>query len=286
LPKVRLELAEEEQASFSSPDSPSLQHDDASPSVWLIAGLEIEEQQYVSLTIPHGISSEFCFRRRLVRDRNAVGMHASPLQRAKLLERSSVLQRKIDGWRAIQAIYLPGADILRTRAQRSTPVGVVQEQPHTALLYLPSAVIGLVPCDRTLLDYEWRLRFAQTQDALNELRDNLRVRTHLFKTKRRFSRGVAANTRAQLHLKRQQDKVDSSAKKYSVARNALDAFAKPLHQLDWEYLVRPPEAPLEVYPEVSVFEGSKRPNPCPDLAYLRVVWGNFCRTLSELAYFG
>jgi hypothetical protein len=43
------------------------------------------------------------------------------------------------------------------------------------------------------------------------------------------------------------------------------------------YLValRPPEAPLEVYPEVSVFEGSKMPNPCPDLAYLRVVWEFF-----------
>jgi hypothetical protein len=51
-------------------------------------------------------------------------------------------------------------------------------------------------------------------------------------------------------------------------------------------LTRPPEAPLEVYPEVSVFEGSKRPNPCPDLAYLRAVWGKFCGTLSELAYFG
>jgi hypothetical protein len=91
-----------------------------------------------------------------------------------------------------------------------------------------------MPCSRRLQEYEWRLQYAQAQDSLDEVRDHLRLRTHLYHKKDREARGVAANTRAQANINRLQHKVDASAKKYRVARNAMSVLATILAKFGWE----------------------------------------------------
>jgi hypothetical protein len=92
---------------------------------------------------------------------------------------------------------------------------------------------------------------------LNELRDHLRIRMHMWKTKRRDARGVAANTRAQDAISRQQDKVDTSARKYRVARKALVSLGRTLDKIGWEGGVPPlkPEDVKGLYDDDVVLKG-------------------------------
>jgi len=150
------------------------------------------------------------------------------------MEHSYALHRKIENWRAIQATYTPAVPILLARAANEAPHGSAAILPHDSILLLPSDLVNRTPCDSKLMEYEWRLRTAQAQDALNELRDGLRIRSHQWKIKRRDVHGVAANTRAQANICRQQEKIDSSALKYRVTRKALVQLAPALGKQGWE----------------------------------------------------
>jgi hypothetical protein len=140
---------------------------------------------------------------------------------------------------------MPGIPVLLARIHRSAPPGSQVELPEHAHLFLPSEAYEELPCSSSLMSYEFRLRHAQSQDALNELRNHLRIRTYMYQKKKKNSRGVASNTRAQASIKRQEEKVDASARKYRVARKALVALAGPLGQVGWEATV-PPLSPEDV----------------------------------------
>jgi hypothetical protein len=179
------------------------------------------------------------YRRSHAFDQTRLNVNSTPLQRTKVLEHSNRLRRKIDAWRNIQAVYIPGVTVLLSRLQDSAPAGSAAELPEDAMLYLPSGLNGQVPCDSTLKRYEYRFRLAQARDALDDIRNHLRVRSYMWKKKRRDIRGVAAGTRAQAALSRQQDKIDVSARRYRVARKALMSLADQLGEDKWDHELRP-----------------------------------------------
>jgi hypothetical protein len=119
---------------------------------------------------------------------------------------------------------MPGARVLRDRALR-TVVRSVDVHPDSIPLYLPSAIRLDSFCPATLCNYEWRLRHAQANDALDDIRHNLRFRSHLYKFKDSFVRGQRGNTRSRGTIQRVQDKVDAAAKKYQIAHTALLSLA-------------------------------------------------------------
>jgi len=86
-----------------------------------------------------------------------------------------------------------------------------------------------VTCDNRLLQIELELRRAQADDSLQELRDALRLRSHVLQDKGRFQNGQRRNTRAQARLKGMNDKVNVAATKYRVAHNAIVFLAKALN---------------------------------------------------------
>lgn len=81
---------------------------------------------------------------------------------------------------------------------------------------------------------EWDLRHAQANDALNELRAALRLRSYLYRDKDRFQRGQRMQTRSRGVIQNCQDRVDGSALKYRVARDALVHLSRRLNNLGWE----------------------------------------------------
>jgi hypothetical protein len=84
-------------------------------------------------------------------------------------------------------------------------------------------------------NFEWQLRQAQARDALDSLRQQLRMRDFLLKKKKDWSRGVRENTRSQSLINQAVSKISSSAKKYRVAREALIKLAPVLGQESaWE----------------------------------------------------
>jgi hypothetical protein len=173
-------------------------------------------------------------RRRLATEQKDLGPHATNLQRAKLLERANSLRRRIEAWRAVQVLYIPGVQVLLAHLAQSAAASSREEQVPEMRLFLPSALRRRVPCHDKLMHYEWRLRFAQAEDALDDLRHGLRLRTHLYHKKDREARGVAENTRAAANIRRQQAKVNAAAQKYRVARKALEALAISTFSAGWD----------------------------------------------------
>jgi len=120
----------------------------------------------------------------------------------------------------MQMLYIPGLAMLRGSLD-----SVNEDQlPHTPL-WLPSALPAKITCDHRLYAFEWDLRSAQADDALSELRQNLQLRSYLFKYKDRFATGQKANTRANASIARVQRNIKASTNRYRIARHALLSLA-------------------------------------------------------------
>jgi len=163
-----------------------------------------------------------------------LGPHSTNLQHAKLRERSNALRRKIKLWSKAQLLHMPQVALLRRVEERRVENVSCELEPEDILLWLPSSFPDTVHCNTTLRDCEWQLRFAQANDALNEIRDGLRLRTHLYKFKDRFIRGQRPNTRAHRIIENCQARIDASCKKYQVSRAALVALGRVLGKVGWQ----------------------------------------------------
>jgi len=121
----------------------------------------------------------------------------------------------------MQMRYIPGLAKLREYSADAT-------EPHNIPLWLPSAIGDKLPCDPRFYSFEWDLRYAQANEALQEIRRNLQLRSHLYKHKDRFITGQRANTRSNATISRVQTYINGSAARYRTARKALVRLAPQL----------------------------------------------------------
>ncbi|KAH7902904.1 hypothetical protein BJ138DRAFT_1120962 [Hygrophoropsis aurantiaca] len=216
---IRLALAQEETCEIEKGHNISL-HTEVSPSILVSSGLDLEEQQ-----------------RRLYSNLSALGEHSTDIQKTKAQREMNSLQCKIDSWVTVQLLYMPIVAILRARAasaMASNGESVAKVEPHKFKLWLPSELGCNDTCDVRLRENEWRLRYAQAHDTLNQVRQFLRLQSHLFKFKGRNLRGQGPNTRARNVLKNVDTKLQGCVKKYQTARSALQALSKVLGRVGWE----------------------------------------------------
>ncbi|EMD32481.1 hypothetical protein CERSUDRAFT_58620 [Gelatoporia subvermispora B] len=134
----------------------------------------------------------------------------------------NALQRRLDAWAQFQETLMPSAVTLRER-EKSRPTS-----PEHACLYMPSEIPTDVECSTDLLEFEWRLRYAQASETLDDLRQHLRLRSSLCKLKDRFSRGVRTVTRALAIVANVEQRIKSDGQRYRAARTALMALAARL----------------------------------------------------------
>jgi hypothetical protein len=157
-------------------------------------------------------------------------------------ERSNALCRKIEAWYHIQQLYMPEVALLRANDARAAGLdssgGIPDVNPVDQPLWLPSSIARRAKCSESLQRYEFRLREAQANDALNELRNHLLYTTYLWKHKHRFQRGVKSNTRSRTNIERAQCRVNAAAEKYRVARKALVVLGHILKESGWESTLR------------------------------------------------
>jgi hypothetical protein len=232
---VRRSLAEKEKLEMDSGDA-FVMHEDISASGLITMGMDLEEQQcvYWLYDLYPLFTTALYSRQRLRTDYAALGQHSTDAQNTKLQVRSNTLRRRINAWTEVQQLYIPGVCILRVRAERDRPDGEGPERTESMPLWLPSAIGKKTVCDRRLREMEWGLRHAQASDALNELRDGLRLRSYLYIDKDRFQRGQRQNTRSRTIIQRADAKVQASATKYRVARSALMSLARTLSKVGWD----------------------------------------------------
>jgi hypothetical protein len=118
-------------------------------------------------------------------------------------------------------------------------------------LYLPSSILvwGLnIHCDVCLLCIEFELCQAQADDALQEVRNNLRLRSHVKQTKMQSHRGQCTNTQSLGMITHLNDKIDAAALKYCLAHNVVFLLAHHLGEdvpiEDFPYLRKKDISPL------------------------------------------
>ncbi|KIK77166.1 hypothetical protein PAXRUDRAFT_393130 [Paxillus rubicundulus Ve08.2h10] len=241
---IRLQLANDE-AKRAMESNVLPIHLEISPSILISMGIDFEDQQ-----------------RRLHADSGKLGLHATDQQKARMQERTNALVRHIEAWANVQVIYIPGVASIRARSLVNFKSAL---RPQDFNLWLPSALQRQVPCDTRLEEIEWKLRFGQAHDALNELRQALRSRSYMLCFKDWFLRGQGANTRARNCLKSVDTKIDSSAVKYRTAHGALLALSLLLGKVGWMNSLRP----LENEDIRAMTAGT---NDCPTEGRRRLSW--------------
>lgn len=132
-------------------------------------GLELEDQQYVSLDLKQGQRILILRHRR----RQQVVAHLASkgqrtdLQKLEIQERRNVLARRINLWRTAQAVYMP-----QVPEYLAGEPDLDESKPELWPLFLPSRLSqdGRSSCHKGIADTERTLRLAQVQDNLIDLR--------------------------------------------------------------------------------------------------------------------
>jgi hypothetical protein len=174
---------------------------------------------------------------------------ATTLQLAKMQERKNSLWRKINAWTVVQHLYMPEVGTLQARQHQDASDESAEVTPYDVTLYLSSSLPQRIPCATNLQRYEFRLGEAQAFEALEDLRQHLRLRYDMYKYKDKNVIRQSAKMRCQNLINCTQDKVNVSTTMYNRARNALSKLSTPLGESFWrmKLLVLKPEdvRPLE-----------------------------------------
>ena len=104
-----------------------------------------------------------------------MGLHATNLARAKVVEEDTSLQRHIKVWYSNQSLYMPNATILHLQKGADNSV----EPTYKMKLYLPSEVGLKVDCEEILQEYEWEMHEAAANDHLKMLQLSLQLYSFL-----------------------------------------------------------------------------------------------------------
>jgi hypothetical protein len=175
-------------------------------------------------------------RRALKVEASKVWLHAQDRQKTRFQLQSNALRRKIDAWKIKQQLYTPCVIALRNME----PQGSATPRPvYQIPLWLPSQIGFKSTFDKRLADIEWRLRVAQAYEFLDQMRNNLQIRAHLFRFKDRFVRGQTANTRARNAISTVQAHIDANVETYCAAYAALLSLGALLGKVGWQAKLQP-----------------------------------------------
>ncbi|KAG6884960.1 hypothetical protein C0992_005568, partial [Termitomyces sp. T32_za158] len=186
------------------------------PSVLISTGLDLKAKQ-----------------RSIKVELSKIWAHSQDRQHTRLQLRNNALSRKLSAWSQRQQLYIPAVVSLRridtaTVNAHSTPPPV-----HEYPLWLLSSIQNKIPFDKGLAEIEWELRVAQAEEALEDIRHNLQIRSYLFKFKDQNVRGQHANTRARHAIDNVQSKIDAFAEEYRAAQHAIVSLGTLLEKIGW-----------------------------------------------------
>jgi hypothetical protein len=144
-------------------------------------------------------------------------------EQAELQERRNALRRRITAFIELCNHYMPALGDLSNESQSPSNM-----QPEVIPLRLPSslsATARLVICSSTLIDLQLRIRLAQADDGLCELRRLLRVTRGLWDYKgKQIGPSQRMSTHARTLIGRFKDKTTRCANRYRQAYEALLAL--------------------------------------------------------------
>jgi hypothetical protein len=168
-------------------------------------------------------------------------------QEGDIEERRNVLRWRIQAWMEVRKIYIPA--LADDQDSIISATSVARATPELVPLKLPSSMTPTLrsTCYQGLADIERRLRVAQADDCLSDLRKQLRIMMGLHRYKKtQIGPSQRASTRARGLISRFQDKTKCCADRYRAALSAVTVLdpggewssrLRPLADAD----IRPPQ---------------------------------------------
>lgn len=221
--EVRKALLQDE---LGQEKSPVVDCDDG-PTGFIMLGLEIESEQYVSYisVILMRLSLPRLTLQTDVRERGGLDV----LQAASRTKQRLELRRKIERFRGSQVVHMVGLAQHLPEGSLETE-GSAWQTCEDLPLHLPSSLsndIRSKVCSPLLISTEDQLRYAHMGESLDEMRCYLRVRVFANQYKIKNVTGQRENTRAR-HWQKTFDKAVLSAKRrYRRAREAYCSLQGP-----------------------------------------------------------
>ncbi|KAJ7346456.1 hypothetical protein DFH08DRAFT_700973 [Mycena albidolilacea] len=197
--EVRLQFAKEEEEDTRKG---VLALHDVSPSGFVTAGLELEEEQ------------------RRVRVQAELKKAGSTSQQINMKAMHAKLNQGITRFRQLQSTYSLAA--IQVLAKR--PAAAAEELAENVPLILPSLLTAVERedggCAKGILEIEDSLRAAQCRTALPRLRRQLHVKSRLLLYKKHNSRHQGVNTRSRTIVARNESKIRLHSEKFQMAWQA------------------------------------------------------------------
>ncbi|KAJ7088008.1 hypothetical protein B0H15DRAFT_949821 [Mycena belliarum] len=194
-----------------------------SATAFLVAGIQIEDAQ-----------------RRIIAERGERALVAADRENKIEEWRHSALV-KIARFRALQKIYMPGAEAVIAEAEVARDTDAQPPKAEKVKLFMPSQMPAdgedtLRGCVPGLLAMEAKLRRAQCQNALASLRSRLHAKRWLISFRNDNIVGQVQATKARTLIEVVGERVDSYARRYRRGRTALlsllgDAMDPDLREL-------------------------------------------------------
>ena len=171
-----------------------------------------------------------------MRDVALLTSDSTDMKHADIARRRNALQVRLEAWREYQDLYMPG--VARLRTETMTPAK--GRHPENWTLHLPSQVRNnpLVPQYRYLQDIELRLRHAQANDTLDQLKRHLRARARLLQVKKHDVTGQKRSTRSWGYINTIQSRINADATRYRATYSAL-LVLDPGNTNDWQRVLNP-----------------------------------------------
>ncbi|KAK0499302.1 hypothetical protein EDD18DRAFT_1102675 [Armillaria luteobubalina] len=102
-------------------------------------------------------------------DAKVLGPHATDIAQGNVLIASNRLRRSIDGWIDSQRVHVPSVHALHQQECQSR--GDKRKEVWDIKLWMPTQLCATQKtCERDIMEYEWELRIAQAEEALDVIR--------------------------------------------------------------------------------------------------------------------
>lgn len=176
-------------------------------------------------SLSHWFAYDSSYRLKLKLERKG---ERTSYQAAQLQEARTSLLRLIHRLRADQEIHMPRVSLLFDSDESTS--SHTTKTPESIKLYLPSDLDiddREAACSPALLDMETKLRFGGMSESLDELRHQLRFRTHMNKFKIKNITGQRPNTRARGIQARIEEAIKRAVETYRQHRAAYLRLVGP-----------------------------------------------------------
>ena len=172
------------------------------------------------------VANNYIFRRTLTYEIKVMKKYETANQLSDLEEKRRILITRINNWREVQLSYVPEIGSLVASATSNILSGVLAGEDVP--LFLPSSLspnLQTNPGFMKSLAHEVQLRIAQANDALADIRHNLRTISGLWQFKKVNISGTGnrPNTRMRSLFNRFNHRMRQSVLRYRAARSALIA---------------------------------------------------------------